>query len=96
MVLEKYSFDDFRVTKLGMIAVTEIPPPTELETTLEVEVRSNHLIVRFGAGQPWRIVDTLDNTAWLPQGRWAVGITGQGLGVSLRTLSIRSLPGESP
>jgi serine/threonine protein kinase len=96
MVLKKYSFDDFRVTKLGMIAVTEIPPPTELETTLEVEVRSNHLIVRFGAGQPWRIVDTLDNTAWLPQGRWAVGITGQGLGVSLRTLSIRSLPGESP
>lgn len=93
MMLKRHSFDDIRILRQGTLVETIIPLPTEYESTLEVDVHPDGPVVRFGTGSSWRVTEKLSETDWLPDGRWAIGLTGQGLGVSVRSYSLRNLPG---
>lgn len=96
MLLKRVNFDDVRVVHQGTMKTHEIEIPTELSSALEIEVDETGPTIRFGAGQVWRVDDKLKPSDWLPAGRWAVGITGQGQGVTVRSLSLRNRPAGSP
>ena len=90
--LKRQDFDEIRIQSGRQIAVLEIPTPVHEEAVLEIDVRQNELIVRFDGGQVWRPVDILQETDWLPDGRAAVGIIGQGVNVEFKSLSIHMQP----
>lgn len=96
MVLKRYGFDDLRIIHSASLAEQVIPRPTESELPFEVEIGLEGPNVKLGAGQRWQARDILRGTVWLPPGKWAVGLTGKGQGVSLRSLSIRNLSRANP
>lgn len=94
--LKRYSFDDVHTSRGFTFLTQDVPIPETSEIALDLEVRKNGVVARLGTGQPWEAVDNVSVTDWLPAGRGAIGITGQGQGVSVRSLSIRRLPGAVP
>lgn len=95
MLLKRHSFDDVRITKSATLASQVIPRPTESELPFEVEIRPTGVTMRLGSEPTWEARDSVRGTAWLPSGQWAVGVTGYAPAVSLRSLAIRSLPGDA-
>lgn len=92
MVLSEQSRNDMRITHTRDIAVREIVPPESSEASLELSIEPHRLSVRFDRCEDWEPVDPLGKTDWLPDGRTAVGLTGQGRDTVIRGFCLRYLP----
>jgi len=88
VTLTEHSFDDVRITTRP-IAEREVAPPDDTETPLELWLDRDHIQVRFGQQADWEPVDLLEKTDWLPDGKTAVGLTGQGRDTAIRDFALR-------
>lgn len=93
LTLTEFSFDDIRVTYKRIIASKEIVLPSAPEAPLELLMDRKHVRVRFDQQEDWIPLDWREMTTdWLPNGRTAVGLTGQGRETAIRDLAFRYLP----
>lgn len=92
MTLIERSFDDIRVTETRCIAELEVNPPADKEASLELSIDQDHINVQFDQQADWEPVDLLEMTDWLPDGRTAVGLTGQSRETAIRDFAFRYLP----
>lgn len=89
-VMTPSSFDDWRITSTRDIAKKEITIPTSPKAPLHVSVKEGGIVVRFDGNDEWSPLDPRKKTNWLPRGKTAIGMTGQGHDIVFRDLSIRS------
>jgi len=91
ITLTERSFDDIRVTNTRVIAECEVAVPADKEASLEILIHQDHIHVQFDQQAGWEPVDLRQMTDWLPDGRTAVGLTGQSRETAIRDLALRYL-----
>ena len=82
------------MTQMPVPPKLEIIPPKGLQAPLVLSIEPKRLKVRFDGQDDWEPADLFrkENTNWLPDGRTAVGLTGQGRETAIQRFSLRYLP----